>query len=543
MSQEPVGAAVSAGAEHGGRRIMGLETEFGVLAPGAPDLSPSQLSAAVTTSMVDVAEELGSRGAGAPWDYISERPLEDARGFSQARDAADPTQLTDQGLVVDARQIALEDGDAWAALKAERDVLMNLVLGNGARFYVDHAHPEYSSPETSNSLDATTWDLAGDRLASRAATLAGDRLGTPVLLHKNNTDGKGASYGAHENYLVPRELPFQRFVDGLTPFFVSRQVTCGAGRVGLGRQGERPGFQLSQRGDFFEKRVGLETTIRRPLINTRDEPHSDDTRFRRLHVIIGDANLFPVSTLVRTGSTSLVLRLIEDGLVPQVSLADPVGDLSRISHDPTCEQTVVADGGRRLTGLDLQELYLEAAEGAYGPGGTHEVEHDAERLSLSWWRRVVDALRSGSEEAARWVEWRGRLGLLQGYLDRGLTWDSPKLTLIDLQWADLRPGKGLANALLQRDRAETLVDHSTVEAAMVTPPADTRAWTRGKTVTTFPDAVVSANWDTLAFTLDCLPQMIRVGLPDPWKGGEAATKGFFDPTRRVQEVIGQLRGL
>jgi proteasome accessory factor A len=493
--------------------------------------------------MVDVAEELGSRGAGAPWDYISEAPLHDARGYDQERGDADLSQLTNEGLVVDARQIALEDGDAWAALKADRDVLMNLVLGNGARFYVDHAHPEYSSPETSNSLDATIFDAAGDRLAARAATLAGDRLGTPVLLHKNNTDGKGASYGAHENYLVPRELDFQRFVDGLTPFFVSRQVVCGAGRVGLGRTGAQAGFQLSQRGDFFEKRVGLETTIRRPLINTRDEPHSDDTRFRRLHVIIGDANLFPVSTLVRAGSTSLVLRLIEDELVPEVVLADPVGDLQRISHDPDLERTVVADGGRRLTGLDLQELYLQAAERAYGPGGTHEVPDDAERLALTWWRRVVDALRSGSAEADRWVEWRGRKALLEGYLARGLTWDDPKLALIDLQWADLREGKGLAQALLNRDRAEALVEADDIAAAMVTPPKDTRAWTRGKTLTTFPDSVVSAGWDTLSFTLDCLPQMIRVGLPDPWKGGEEATVGLFDPTRRVQEVIGHLRAM
>lgn len=516
---------------------MGLETEFGILAPGVPELSPTQLSAAVVTAMVEVAQELGSRGAGAPWDYVHERPLQDARGFEQERSTADPSQLTDEGSVLDARQIALEDGDAWAALKSEQDVLMNLVLGNGARFYVDHAHPEYSSPETTNSWDAMTWDLAGDRLAARAAELAGRRLGTEVLLHKNNTDGKGQSYGAHENYLVPRALPFDALIDGLTPFFVTRQVICGAGRVGLGRRGELAGFQLSQRGDFFENRVGLETTIRRPLINTRDEPHADDARFRRLHVIIGDANLFPASTLLRAGSTSLVLRLIEDGLAPQITLADPVGDLARVSHDPGLSVTLVADRGRRLTALDVQELYLEAAERHYTD------PDDAERPALVLWRRCLDLLRAGDPAAGEWVEWRGKLSLLERYRERGLEWDDPKLALVDLQWADLRPGKGLAAALLGRGQARAMTTAAEVEAARTTPPSDTRAWTRGNTLTRFPEAVVAANWDSLSLSLDCLPQLVRVGLPDPWRGTRALTEGLFDPGARVQELIKSLRGL
>lgn len=520
-----------------GRRIMGLETEFGVLCPGAPDLSPTQLSAAVVTAMVDVAERLGSRGAGAPWDYVSERPLADARGFDADRATADPTQLTDEGQVLDARQIALEDGDAWAALKAGQDVLMNLVLGNGARFYVDHAHPEYSSPETSHSRAAVVWDLAGDRLAAAAAELAGERLGSEILLHKNNTDGKGSSYGAHENYLVPRALPFEDLVDGLTPFFVTRQVTCGAGRVGIGRRGEEPGFQLSQRADFFERRVGLETTVRRPLINTRDEPHADHDRYRRLHVIIGDSNRFPVSTLVRVGSTSLVLRLIEDGLTPRITLGDPVGDLARVSHDPGLSTVLIADGGRRLSALDVQELYLEAAENAYTD------PQDAEAEALHWWRRVVDALRAGHDDAAAWVEWRGKLALLQRYVDRGLQFSDPKLSLIDLQFSDLRQGKGLAAALLQRGAAEPLVSADEVTSAMSTPPRDTRAWTRGRTLSTYPEAVVAAGWDTISLALDCLPQLVRVGLPDPWRGTEAQTAGLFEDGVRVQELIQALRGL
>ena len=521
-----------------GSRVMGTETEFGILAPGAPGMTPTQLSAAVTTAMVDVAAELGSRGAGAPWDYVHERPLDDARGFSQDRASADPSQLTDEGNVLDARQIALEDGDAWASLKEEGGILMNMVLGNGARFYVDHAHPEYSSPETTNAWDAMTWDLAGDRLASRAAVLAGERLGAEILLHKNNTDGKGQSYGTHENYLVPRAVPFENIVAGLTPFFVTRQSVCGAGRVGLGRRGERPGFQLSQRADFFENRVGLETTIRRPIINTRDEPHADDARWRRLHVITGDANLVHASELVRVGATSVVLRLIEDGLAPAIALADPVGDMARVSHDPALDTLLVADGGRRLSALDVQELYLDAAERHYTD------PQDAELVSMQFWRRSIDALRAGSDEAGRLVEWRAKLDLLESFRDRGgLEWNDPKLALIDLQWSDLRPGKGLANALIARDSLERLAPEDQVAQAMSTPPEDTRAWTRGRTITHFADAVVAANWDSLSLSLDCLPQLVRVGLPDPWAGNRAATEGLFDDGARVQELIKALRGL
>ncbi|WP_394161352.1 depupylase/deamidase Dop [Galactobacter valiniphilus] len=537
----PRPTAVGLGAPQGlrpGSRIMGTETEFGVLAPGAPGLSPTQLSAAVTTAMVDVARELGSRGAGAPWDYVHERPLDDARGFSMERGAAHESQLTDEGDVLDARQIALEDGDAWAQLKEDSSILMNLVLGNGARFYVDHAHPEYSSPETTNSCDAMEWDLAGDRLAARAAELAGERLGAEVLLHKNNTDGKGQSYGTHENYLVPRSVPFQELVSGLLPFFVSRQVTCGAGRVGLGRRGERPGFQISQRADFFENTVGLETTIRRPIVNTRDEPHADDARWRRLHVIPGDANLVPTSALIRLGSTSLALRLIEDGFAPQITLADPVGDLARVSHDPSLGAVLVADGGRRLSALDIQEAYLEAAERHYG------TQDHAEAAALTWWRRAVDALRAGDDSAQRFVEWKAKQALLEGYRERGgLDWDSPKLALIDLQWADLRAGKGLAAALMSRGSVDALAYPEAVERAMVTPPHDTRAWTRGKSITRFPEAVVAANWDSLSLALECLPQVQRVGLPDPWAATAAQTDGLFDDGARVQELIKSLRGL
>ena len=193
------------------------------------------------------------------------------------------------------------------------------VLPNGARLYVDHAHPEYSSPEVLTPRDAVTWDRAGEVVARRAmVALAAGEGGTvadDVVLYKNNVDGKGAAYGSHENFLVRRDLDVNVLSAALIPFLVTRPVLVGAGRVGIGQESERTGYQMSSRSDFFEAEVGLETTFKRPIINTRDEPHADPDVWRRLHVIIGDANQADVAGLVKVGATSLVLRLIEAGAV------------------------------------------------------------------------------------------------------------------------------------------------------------------------------------------------------------------------------------
>ncbi len=227
------------------------------------------------------------RGGDAParrarWDFEEENPLRDAARFDLAREAADASQLTDEDIG-----------------------LANVILTNGARLYVDHAHPEYSAPEVTNPRDAVLWDKAGERIMAEAAERAAQLPGAqPIHLYKNNTDNKGASYGTHENYLMKRETPFSDIVRHLTPFFVSRQVVTGAGRVGIGQDGQEHGFQISQRADYFEVEVGLETTLKRPIINTRDEPHADAEKYRRLHVIIGDANLSEISTYLKLGTTS-----------------------------------------------------------------------------------------------------------------------------------------------------------------------------------------------------------------------------------------------
>src|SRR5438132_3657772 len=230
------------------RRVMGIETEYGISVPGHPNanamLTSSQIVNAYAAAM--------HRARRARWDFEEENPLRDARGFDLAREAADSSQLTDEDIG-----------------------LANVILTNGARLYVDHAHPEYSSPEVTNPRDALLWDKAGERVMLEAVRRIAATPGLgPVNLYKNNTDNKGASYGTHENYLMRRETPFASIVRHLTPFFVSRQVVCGSGRVGIGQDGRDHGFQVSQRADYFEVEVGLETTLKSPIINTRDEPQA-----------------------------------------------------------------------------------------------------------------------------------------------------------------------------------------------------------------------------------------------------------------------------
>ncbi|WP_333620250.1 proteasome accessory factor PafA2 family protein, partial [Dietzia sp.] len=241
-------------------RIIGTEIEFGISAPANPGIS----SIVTSTQVIRAYEEPDvSREAAARWSYDSESPMRDARGFDLS--AARPTSLIDPS----------EFG------------ITNRVLRNGARFYVDHAHPEYSSPEVTSPRDAVVWDKAGERIMHAAGlSSAAIEDNETVRLYKNNVDGKGASYGTHENYLVRRDVEFGDIAENVAPHFVTRQVFCGAGRVGIGQFGERRGFQISQRADYIEVFSGLETTLRRGIINTRDEPHANDDKWRRLHVII-----------------------------------------------------------------------------------------------------------------------------------------------------------------------------------------------------------------------------------------------------------------
>ena len=329
-------------------RVLGTEIEYGITSPGKPELSPILTS---TKAVLAYAEEhAGGLDRRTRWDYEPESPLRDSRGFDLRR----------------YRMTPVVDPNALGAA--------NLILVNGSRFYVDHAHPEYSAPETTSAYDALVADLAGDRIMLEASQLVGrgttgsgssrsDEDTEPIELkiYRNNVDGKGASYGAHENYQFRRDTDFDAIIAGLTPFFVTRQVFTGSGRVGLGQKGQEPGFQISQRADYIETEVSLETTLNRGIINTRDEPHADADEWRRLHVIIGDANLSQTATLLKLGTTSLVLDAIEDGVdFSDLKLRDPVGDVQRVSRDLACAQTLQLDDHvTHLTAIEIQRRYLE----------------------------------------------------------------------------------------------------------------------------------------------------------------------------------------
>ena len=510
------------------RRVMGSETEFGVLAAGNPHANPTVLSTRVVTGYaVLVAREL-ARGAGtAPavgtgWDYGSETPLSDARGHTVARDAAHPSQLTDEAPELTAEEIAAEaitESGLYSEDVDWRRVVMNTVIPNGARVYVDHSHPEYSSPEVTSPRAALTWDAAGDVVAARAVGFLAEGAaaggGAPVNLYKNNTDNKSVSYGAHENYLVDRAVGFERITQALLPFFASRQIMCGAGRVGLGVSGATPGFQLSQRADFFERSVGLETTIHRPMVNTRDEPHADDTKYRRLHVIIGDANLSHTATLLKFGTTSLVLNLVEHDRVPDLSLADPVAALHTISHDPQLRATVPLRDGRAMSAVALQREYLRAArdlEHELAPDGLDE---DTEEVLRLWDEVLTDLARDPALLADR-LDWAAKYALVNAYRTRdGLSWDDPRLLAIDLQYADVRPDRGLYHRLAAAGRIRTLVAADRVERAADVPPDDTRAWFRGTAVSRYPEAMQSVGWDTVNVELPGVRRDARIAMPEP----------------------------
>jgi len=452
------------------------------------------------------------------WDYFVESPFNDVRGFEIERELADPESWTD-----------IDIG------------MPNLMLPNGARFYVDHAHPEYSGPEVTNPLDAALWDVAGDRILKHAAELASELTGNLITIYKNNTDGKGASYGTHENYQVSREVPFDNFVKHLTPFFVTRNIWAGAGRVGLGQESRTSGFQISQRADFFEARVGLETTVNRPIINTRDEPHADPNKFRRLHVIVGDANLSPKMTFLKMGVTALVLSMIEDSALDiDLDLVDPVIEMQAVSRDFEFEHKLALGDGTQISALEIRRRYLVAAQNYIAAKS-----NDSMTLKvIDLWREVLDALEADISSLVGLVDWVTKKSVLDSYRVRDdLGWQDSKLKAIDLQYADVREDKGLAY-LVQRNSGESdLFSEDQIQQAVDNPPEDTRAFIRGKSVNRFGTSVVGASWESLIFQISPDEPLKRIGLPDARGYGAKISAHLFTQVTSLEEFVVNLEHL
>ena len=497
------------------RRVMGIETEYGISVPGDPSANPMLLSGQVVNAY---ASAQGIRAAHASWDYADEAPLRDARGFEMGRAQADASQLTDE----------------------EDPTLANVVLTNGARLYVDHAHPEYSSPEVTSPRAAVAWDRAGE-LIMRETVRRLSHVPPGVNLYKNNTDGKGASYGTHENYLMRRETPFTDIVRHLVPFFVARQVMCGSGRVGVGQDSRTAGFQVSQRSDFFEVEVGLETTLKRPIINTRDEPHAIADLYRRLHVIIGDANHCDVANLLKLGTTSLVLAMIEDKAIDaDLTVNRPVATLHAVSHDPTCREPIELRDGTKLTPVQLLWRYHEMAAKYLEDRYAGELDDDTAEV-MRWWSAVLEKLERDPMSATREVDWVSKLSVLQGYIDRdGLDWSDPRLRAIDIQWSDVRTDKGLFHRLRAAGRFEELVSEEDVLSAVNDPPGDTRAYFRGTCLRKYPDQIAAASWDSVIFDIPGHTSLQRVPMLEPLRGTKASVGPLLDRSPDAATLLREL---
>ncbi len=485
-------------------KILGIETEYGVV--GGPDFDPTTASSLIVNAYAQQGRTRIS------WDFNDESPGTDARGIV---------------------------GNGALAPMIETH-LANTVLTNGARLYVDHAHPEYSAPECATPQEATLWDQAGEEVMRRAQLVANESLAPEhaIALYKNNSDGKGNSYGTHENYLVDRAVDFAAVVRAMVPHFVSRQVVVGAGKVGSETPfaaAADPSYQLSARAEFFEEVVGLETTLKRPIINTRDEPHCDAERFRRLHVICGDANMSPVATMVKLGSTALLLAALEDdGLKDFPSPpARPVRAIRDFSFDPSLRTTVEDEDGRRRGAWDYQdELWSLADRYVSRHGGAAVAGVDEVRDILVAWREMLDGVRDDPESVADRVDWVAKRRIVEGYRERyGLGARDAKLRAIDLQYHDVRRDKSLA----LRVGLRATHDEETVRRAVAEAPTSTRAFFRGECVRRFPDSIVSANWDSLVFDVGHGP-LQRIPMMDPTRG----TQGLVGPLFRDNPTAGAL---
>ncbi len=422
-------------------KVIGTETEYGIAAVGQPDFNPVLSSSMLISSYAGSLRRIR-------WDYEDESPLRDARGFEPAAGR----ELSDEDLG-----------------------LANVILPNGARYYVDHAHPEYSTPECLSPRALVIHDKAGERILERSlAVVAAEMPSSPTLaIYKNNSDGKGNSYGTHE-----------------------------------------------------------------PIINTRDEPHADPERYRRLHVIVGDANLCEVALFLKMGTTAIVLKMIEDAFLPDFSLVNPVAAIHDVSRDVSLTTQVSLTDGRKMTALQLQWEYLELARKYVD----REDDTAENREVLERWESVLRGLETDPRTLSAQLDWVAKLRLLEGYRDRdGLAWSDAKLRAIDLQYHDVRRDRGLYHRLAHSGKVERLTTDEEVQRAIMEPPEDTRAFFRGRCISKFPDAIAAASWDSLILDTgrDALQ---RIPMREPLRGTRAHVEELLDACEDAAALVDRLTG-
>jgi proteasome accessory factor A len=408
----------------------------------------------------------------------------------------------------------------------------NVFLRNGSRLYLDvGSHPEYATAECDDLTQLVTHDKAGERiledlLVDAERRLADEGIGGDIFLFKNNTDSAGNSYGCHENYCVARAGEFSRVADVLLPFLVTRQLICGAGKVLQTPRGAV--YCLSQRAEHIWEGVSSATTRSRPIINTRDEPHADAERYRRLHVIVGDSNMSEVTTLLKVGSANLVLEMIEQGVqFRDFSLDNPIRAIREISHDLTGRRLVRLAGGREASALDIQREYHAKA-----------VEHVASRTNdpvsqrvVELWGKVLDAVEAQDlSKIDREIDWAVKHRLIERYQSKhGLELSSPRIAQLDLAYHDIRRGRGIFDLLQRKDLVHRVTDDGEIEAAKDTPPQTTRAKLRG-------DFIAAAQAAGRDFTVD----WVHLKLNDQAQRTVLCKDPFRAVDERVERLISSL---
>jgi len=443
--------------------LVGIETEYGLHVEGSG--AAEQINEAI--AFVRSYAGPGFRG----WNYRYENPRKDLRGFEVERLQADPEDA------------AFEKPSSLT----DRDVRSDCVLPNGARFYNDHGHPEYSTPECWSPLEAALHDRAGEIFLLRVRDAYESATGKRAELYKNNTDFHGASYGTHESYLAPRSLAHADLYRAVVPMLVARTLLCGAGKVGS-EAGERADFQLSQRADFLVESANVETLYRRPVFNTRDEPHADPSRWVRLHVISGDANRIASATARKVALVQIALALALEGRFPVGLLKNPARALSQVSRDP--EALLEFEDGSLKKSEDILLRYLDMAQDA----GILEGEWDRCARACE---RLIRQRREDPDAFAREVDWAAKKHMIESFREsEGLNWADQRLRAFDLEYSNIDPGEGLFDALIEAGMAEP---HPDVGDRLQKPYEPTRALARSVAVSQFGEELTGACWRSVTF--------------------------------------------
>lgn len=406
----------------------------------------------------------------------------------------------------------------------------NVFLANGSRLYLDvGSHPEYATGECDDIQQLVAHDKAGERILDDLARDAQSRLQDEgvtgeIFLFKNNTDSAGNSYGCHENYLIARQGDFSKFSDVLIPFLVSRQLIAGAGKVLTTPRGAT--FCLSQRAEHMWEGVSSATTRSRPIINTRDEPHADAERYRRLHVIVGDSNMSETTTMLKVGATDLVLRMIEAGVVLRdLTLENPIRAIREISHDITGKKTVRLSNGRELSALDMQREFFERA---FEFAHRREIAVGTVARVLDLWERTLDAVEKDDLAAvASEIDWVNKLQLVERYsIKHDLALSSPRIAQIDLAYHDINQNRGLYYLSQRRGLVKTVTTEAEIALAQVEPPQTTRAKLRG-------DFIKRAQETRRDFTVD----WVHLKLNDQAQRTVLCKDPFKSVDERVERLI------